>query len=198
MKTIFTSLLADKQTLLLELVGWPALLSLLWAWLAVPEQKSWQLGLSLLMALVMLALFSFLIAAAFTAGAPRWRAALGRMGRTTPWAVLFVVALAVAFAYLERDWARMLAIGGLLAIFGPLFAWAPSRIKRPVVWVALAVFMVAGLYVPWRLIWWIPKLEGMRAQAISAAARFALAGVLYVVSWVLVGASLTRETEPPA
>lgn len=52
----------------------------------------------------------------------------------------------------------------------------------PGFWVAVVVTLVVGFVLPYYLIWWIPELGSMTAQAVSAGIRFLLAGVLFTGS----------------
>ena len=49
-------------------------------------------------------------------------------------------------------------------------------------WLAVGLCLIAGFAIPYWLVWWIPNLEGMTAQAISALVRFAAAGLLFTGS----------------
>jgi hypothetical protein len=51
----------------------------------------------------------------------------------------------------------------------------------------IALFIV-GAYLPYRLIWWVPKLSGIYGQAASMAVRFSVAYLLAVTAWLLLAA----------
>jgi hypothetical protein len=62
----------------------------------------------------------------------------------------------------------------------------PSRRvwKRPLYWLWLAFVLVLGVYVPYKLVWWIPDLQTIRQQAWSMAARFLLAYLIAVTAFI--------------
>jgi hypothetical protein len=75
---------------------------------------------------------------------------------------------------------------------------APRRLfASPAFWLALAVFVVLGIWLPWKLIWWVPELASLKAQAASAAARFLTAHLLFslVLSWLIASAGLHQPKE---
>ncbi|HNY42850.1 MAG TPA: hypothetical protein PKJ41_20775 [Bryobacteraceae bacterium] len=62
-------------------------------------------------------------------------------------------------------------------------------------WLALVVFVLFGMVLPWWLIQWAPDLAGVGLQAASAALRFTLAVLLSVTGWLLVCAVVRRVME---
>ena len=62
-------------------------------------------------------------------------------------------------------------------------AWHSFRSLR--YWAAYVALFLAGHYLPHRLVWWVPGVEGLGAQAASAAARILPAYLLAVTAWLL-------------
>ncbi|WP_321474819.1 hypothetical protein [uncultured Paludibaculum sp.] len=52
-------------------------------------------------------------------------------------------------------------------------------LKLPAFWISAVITLVVGFVLPYYLIWWIPDLGSMTAQAVSAAIRFLIAGLLF-------------------
>ncbi len=59
---------------------------------------------------------------------------------------------------------------------------------RPRYWLACAVLVLAGLYVPGRLMGWTPSFESLIVQAASMAVRVGLAYLLAVTTWLTLAA----------
>jgi len=188
------------STVLAELGGWAALLLLSYWWLAIPEAAVWQLLGAALLALFMLALLTYLVTLAFTAGERRWAAALRRVPRISPAVLLWGAATYCALRYIDKEWLLAPALAGLLIIFGPLFAAGFAgfrRLRRTAVWIALALFALAGLYLPWRLMWWAPLHGSLSAEVASAIVRFGAAGLLFAATWLLVGGAFSKPDPQP-
>jgi len=63
---------------------------------------------------------------------------------------------------------------------------------RPRYWVACAVLVFAGLYVPGKLVGWVPAFESLAARAASVVVRFGLAYVLAVTAWLTLAALIAH------
>ncbi|MGJ5818268.1 hypothetical protein [Paludibaculum fermentans] len=63
---------------------------------------------------------------------------------------------------------------------GPV-EWGKA-VSLPAFWIAAVVTLVLGFVLPYYLIWWIPELGSMTAQAVSAGIRFLIAGLLFTGS----------------
>jgi hypothetical protein len=202
MKTLREWAFADRGAIAVEILGWPLFLAALYHWLSIPEAKVLQVGLTLVLALVLAAMLTYLVAAAFTAAAPRWKAALARVPRVFPVVALWCLALFLLVNLIEREWWRWAVLALSTLAFAPLCAagWRGyQRLRHGMVWVALGLFLVIGLYVPWRLIWWVPKIEGLTGQAVSAGIRFVIAGLLFALAWLMLGGAFSASApEPPA
>ena len=89
-------------------------------------------------------------------------------------------------------------LDGLLAVLAALvfFCWLLPIAARPVTqWRArptfspkylalVAVYVLLGLYLPWRLFFWTPEITSYAAQLISAGLRWSLAFAIYVAAWL--------------
>ena len=62
-------------------------------------------------------------------------------------------------------------------------------------WLGAALFALAGVAAPWWLIYWVPGVSGLAAQAASAALRFAVAVLLFVTAWLMLCAVIRRVME---
>lgn len=119
------------------------------------------------------------------------------------WAALWL-SLKVATAWdLALHALILVAALGFLAFAAILLKRAfltptPQRVfASPACWLALAVFLVLGVWLPWKLIWWVPELASLNAQAASAAARFITAHLLFSLSlsWLIASAGLHQPKE---
>jgi hypothetical protein len=72
-------------------------------------------------------------------------------------------------------------------------------LRRPVYWLWFCVLMLLGVYVPYKLVWWIPDLSDLRRQAWSMGLRFFVAYVILITAFValvlVVGTRTEREDE---
>jgi hypothetical protein len=71
--------------------------------------------------------------------------------------------------------------------------------KRPIYWLCFGPLLGLGVYVPYKLVWWIPDLQTIRQQAWSMAARLLIAyliGVIAFLAVVWVTASRTNREDP--
>ncbi|HEY5177471.1 MAG TPA: hypothetical protein VII95_18080 [Terriglobales bacterium] len=72
-------------------------------------------------------------------------------------------------------------------------------LRRPGYWLWFCALMLIGVYVPYRLVWWIPAVEDLRKQAWSMGLRFFVAYAILVTAWValllVVGARVEKEDE---
>ena len=72
--------------------------------------------------------------------------------------------------------------------------WRPSRASRAFapsvehgrLLVVVLLLLGAGLYVPYRLVWWIPELQTIRQQAWSMGMRFLLAYLIVVTAFIAI------------
>ena len=70
-------------------------------------------------------------------------------------------------------------------------------LRRPAYWLWFCALMLAGAYVPYKLVWWIPDLSDLRKQTWSMGLRFLLAYVLLISAWValllVIGTRVEKE-----
>lgn len=59
-------------------------------------------------------------------------------------------------------------------------------------WVLCPIALLIGVYIPWRLIWWVPKASTLAMQTTSMALRFKLAYLLAVGTLLLFAAGVRR------
>jgi hypothetical protein len=66
-------------------------------------------------------------------------------------------------------------------------------------WLACAVLVLAGVYIPGRLVWWVLPVQGLFLETLSMLARFSLAYLLAVTAWLtlvaVIGRLSTKEEE---
>ena len=122
------------------------------------------------------------------------------------------------------QWLIVLTMALLVALWAPIASTVaaaglkPARmfrscrlLKRGSYWVWLCVLGFAGIYLPCKLVWWIPEVDSLSKQAWSAGLRFGLAYALLVSAWValllVIGDRLSqidpvaepaKESSPPA
>jgi hypothetical protein len=120
------------------------------------------------------------------------------------WMAAFFLWLGIPVATLAQI---ALQIAGALLLLGlPLYggralfrALGGSRPRwNPHLLAALPLAFLGGVYLPYRLIWWIPALPSFAGQTLSAALRFAAAGLLFSLAllWLtamLVGSDTTEQ-----
>ena len=58
--------------------------------------------------------------------------------------------------------------------------------KRPFYWLWFCLIMGGGVYIPYKLVWWIPDLQTIRQQFWSMGLRFLLAYVIGVTAFIAV------------
>src|SRR5208283_3762599 len=106
------------------------------------------------------------------------------------WLLLFLMLAAVA---------KWLPIATTIAVSGfgrqALRSW--RVLKRPLYWVRFCGIIVAGVYIPYKLIWWIDYKADLRRQAWSMGLRFLAAYVIVVTALIalvwMVGVRTERE-----
>jgi hypothetical protein len=132
--------------------------------------------------------------AAFYETVRRWRLLLVVMAATLVWVAAFFLWLGIPVA---AGWQIAgQAVAGVVLAGAPIamlvFLYRTVGGKRfqpgPSFAVALAGALFLGGYAPYRLIWWIPAFAALPAQAVSMAARFLAALLLFsfAVLWMVV------------
>ena len=56
--------------------------------------------------------------------------------------------------------------------------------RKPRFWLEYIVVLVAGFYLPGKLIHWVPRLQATAAEVISFVVRFGIAYCLAVAGWL--------------
>lgn len=211
---VFLKALWNRRTLwALHLAANTVLLSLTWLWLSLPEASAWQLALSACLALVVvlgMLWFHGMTLAAFRLpyGAPPFAGTLQRVPALLLWTALLYGAMIAALRYVpaaKTVWlprAAAVAVAVLLlplasqvagegfrgflraAAYRPLGAWQ--------YYAAIVVLAAVGIWAPYRLIWWIPSVNGLTAQAGSMGVRFLAAYILAVTAWFTMTAVVSR------
>ena len=106
------------------------------------------------------------------------------------WLLWFLILVAVA---------KWLPIASTIAAagFGKQAMRSWHVLKRPLYWVWFAVLVFFGVYIPYKLIWWIPKVSDLRKEAWSMGLRFFVAYVIVITFWIalvwMVGVRTERE-----
>ncbi len=57
-------------------------------------------------------------------------------------------------------------------------------LKRPLYWVWFCLLVFVGVYIPYKLVWWIPSVDDLRRQAWSMGLRFVAAYVILITAWI--------------
>jgi hypothetical protein len=172
-----------------EFGGFALLGAMVWWWLSITERRWWDIGVTAGLGVVIVALAAYLVSLAFSLGAPEPPNLFVRAWKRWPRVLPLLTAGALVMLWKPR-WVTLLVLGVALT---PLFHWACGgtgwllTLKRPASWAAVVIWLAAGLYLPWRLIWWIPAVEGMPGQAASATVRFLAAALLFTGLTVWLG-----------
>ena len=97
------------------------------------------------------------------------------------WLMLFVVGLVMPGLWLPI--ATTVAASGV----HPLHLARSRRVwKRPLYWLWFCLLLGFGVYIPYKLVWWIPDLQGIHQQAWSMGLRFLLAYTIGVTAFIAV------------
>lgn len=108
------------------------------------------------------------------------------------------------------QWVLWIVMGLLPAIWLPVGSTVAatglkiSRVARsfrllqqPQYWLWYCALAFVGVYLPYELIWWIPDVDSLTAQAWSAGLRFCAAYIVVISAWValllVIGDRLSRE-----
>jgi hypothetical protein len=98
--------------------------------------------------------------------------------RDLNWLIVLIV-----FVLIPAIW---LPAGTTIAVSG--FAKGVARswrvLKRPMYWVWFCVLVFVGVYIPYKLVWWIPNLDTLRKQAWTMGLRFFAAYVILITAWI--------------
>ena len=190
MKRFLLTVLA--LVLLLPLIG-----GMIWGWLSITERTIWHLAGTALLGLIIGAVIVYWQAIAFTQALPGWPI-FWRMFR---WNILAAALLGAAAFFVKQPAVLLvLAALGLLLLIprlnydagGPKWTYALRDVRY---WPLAALWIGAGLYLPFRLIFWVPPAGGLKAQAASAVVRFSVAALIFVCSLLILIRFLRRLRE---
>ena len=56
--------------------------------------------------------------------------------------------------------------------------------KRPMYWLWFCLLLGAGVYIPYKLVWWVPDLQTLRQQTWSMGARFLIAYLIGITAFI--------------
>jgi hypothetical protein len=174
----------------IHLAGNALLLWLGYYWLGLGESRASTLAWSAAVALVILAGACWLHGMSFAS----IRGAL----RNLPWTVLVAAAALAIYLALPagKVWwiARWIVLPLLLV---PLFAGAAAHgwrawlgYRHPLRWVGTPLFVLAAVWIPMRLLAWVPRMSGFGMEMASFVLRAGAAYLLFVAGWL----SLARVT----
>lgn len=186
--------LLTATTLLLIL---PVIGGMVWGWLSIAERTIWHLALTALLGLAIVSVVVFWETIAFTQALPGWPI-FWRMFR---WNILAGALLGAAAFFIKQPAVLLLLVAlGLLLLIprlnydagGPKWTYALRDVRY---WPLATLWLGAGLYLPFRIIFWVPPAEGLKAQAASAIVRFVIAGLIFVCSLLILVRFLRRLRE---
>jgi len=189
-----------------------------WAFLNTPDEHAWQVAISAFLALAALAGATYLIAANF--GGPvrisrlplvfgclaallvlLWLTSLGELWTPATWLASAIthqrrkpVRPEVMYAWLNRGLflIRWIALPLLLIPLTIRAAGAkPKRLLRLIA--TYTVLFLIGAVIPHYIVHWVPKINGLWPELLSAAIRFSLAYAILITAWVRLGQSTRTD-----
>jgi hypothetical protein len=120
----------------------------------------------------------------------------GPSPRVVTQAANWLISLMV-FVLIPAIWLPILSTLSAFGVQGARIRRSLGVLRHPHYWLWLCLLVVVGGYIPYRLVWWIPKFETVRAQGWSMGGRFFLAYVMAVSAWIvlmwMVGVYAERE-----
>lgn len=100
------------------------------------------------------------------------------------WAALFAVIVSVAARW-PLVWIAVVALLLPLAGFAVNGAQALASYKHWWYWVSALVLLVVGVYLPYKLVTWVPGVSGLTMQTVSLIARAGFGYLLLVTAWLM-------------
>ena len=207
---------ALRNLCLLHFFGTAALLAVGYYWLGIGESSVAALIWSATIALVALTAALWLHAAAlahFHGDDSPWKTGLRRL---PPLAAVAVGAAGICLllakwqahhpqrAYLLLLWwvipARALPLAaGVVGAGWSGFHWRSWRpIRRWTIWVEVPLLLLCALWLPWKLIHWVPRVNGFWFQMTSFVLRASLAYALLVGALLLLDCVCAKSISLPA
>ena len=188
---------ATRGLCALHLVGNALLLWLAYYWLGVGESTIARLIWSALLALIIIAAGAWLHGASFaffqtdrSSLITAMRAALRNLPR------LLLLAITVLVIYGLMAWWHTKALLAVQWAILPILvlplasrgfnaeAWKKSRQWR--YWIEIVVLLFIGVWVPLKLITWVPHFASFTVQMISFSVRLVIGYLLFVAAWLRV------------
>jgi hypothetical protein len=105
------------------------------------------------------------------------------------WLIVLIVSVILPAVWLPIG--TTLAAAGLAK--GVARSW--RVLKRPMYWVWFCLLVLAGGYIPYKLIWWIDYNAGLRRAAWSMGLRFFAAYLLLITAWIALVWMVGRRAE---
>lgn len=90
----------------------------------------------------------------------------------------------IAIALLAAMWLPVASTVSAAGLKPKPMARSWRLLGRVQYWLWFCVLALVAVYLPYKLIWWIPEVNSLSAQAWSAGLRFALAYALLISAWV--------------
>jgi hypothetical protein len=187
----------------IQAVGYPVILALIYFWLGIADRSIWQVLLSFVLGLVIVAATAWLTGQALGMPLRRylpWFAALVTVIGCAWWLNSYRPSVGLSIASHLTLWLRkpvkpetagavytgllwLLGTAGVLSLL-PFAAGSRQALRDWRYWAMAAVLVLAGLTVPSLLVHWVPKLPGFAAQTASLAVRFILAYAIALAIWL--------------
>ena len=211
----------------LSLFGYAGLAALIYGWFWIPDERVWQVVFSGVAAVAVVAavvwvegsilsrlvgarlcwwrVLAWLAVAALFVALTAWVAGCGE--RFSIWlASRLTMTIRKPISPHGVGWVfstlwTLVLVGGaaLLVPFATRgFAEAWRVCRKLAWWLDAVVVLVAGFYLPWKLVHWSPEIGGLITQTASMVVRFALAWAMVVTAWLLLHslATLHARAEP--
>ncbi len=92
--------------------------------------------------------------------------------------------LCVIFGLALMTWLPMASTVSAVGLKTQRMARSARVLKRASYWLWFWTLAIIGVYIPYKLVWWIPDLATLRQQAWSAGLRLSIAYVVFISTWV--------------
>lgn len=89
----------------------------------------------------------------------------------TRWAVVPVLLFPVAAGVVTEGWSGFRGLG--------------ARVRRPLYWIEIPLLLLCALWLPWKLLGWVPRAHAFGFELASLAFRAAAAYLFFVTGWLL-------------
>ncbi len=202
LRTAWRAVLARPRLILTAWGGGAVLVVLVYLWLGLPERTPWDLLLSAVLFVLLVAgaigLAGWTLVA-FEEPAPVWASWPRRLGRLAPVVLLMAAAVVLVVWRLSR-FSGWLAGAAAILLLLPLASQAArgtvclrraaSLLRRPEYWLAGVIAILIGVALPWAVVLWTPVHGGLLVETLSLALRFGVAWLAAVASWLFLAASI--------